>query len=65
VATTSHPGANALNLLVEVVILNYLALHGLQGQLTSFLGASGLPAAQLDQWISFSPVCNGVITAPV
>jgi hypothetical protein len=65
VATTSHPGANAVNLLVEIVILNYLALHGLQGQLATFLGGSGLPASQLDQWISFSPICNGVITSPV
>jgi hypothetical protein len=65
VATTSHPGANAVNLLVEVVILNYLALHGLQGQLATFLGSSGLPAAQLDQWTAFSPIVNGVITAPV
>ncbi|MGH8285446.1 MAG: hypothetical protein ACRETT_06735, partial [Steroidobacteraceae bacterium] len=65
VATTSHPGANAVNLLVEVVILNYLALHGLQGQLATFLGSSGLPAGQLDQWTAFSPIVNGVITAPV
>ncbi|MGQ0835807.1 MAG: hypothetical protein ACT4O5_12975 [Gammaproteobacteria bacterium] len=65
VATTSHPGANAVNLLVEVVILNYLALHGLQGQLATFLGSSGLPAGQLDQWTAFSPICNGVITSPV
>jgi hypothetical protein len=65
VATTSHPGANAVNLLVEVVLLNYLALHGLQGQLATFLGASGLPTAGYDQWTAFSPICNGVITQPV
>jgi len=28
VETASHPGANAVNLLVETVVLNYLALHG-------------------------------------
>ena len=65
VATTSHPGANAVNLLVEVVILNYLALHGLQGQLATFLGTTGLPMGQIDQWTAFSPICNGVITSPV
>jgi hypothetical protein len=65
VATTSHPGANAVNLLVEVVILNYLALHGLQGSLASFLGTTGLATAQYDALTAFSPICNGVITSPV
>jgi hypothetical protein len=31
VVTSSHPGANAVNLLVEEVILNYMALHGQEG----------------------------------
>lgn len=65
VATTSHPGANAVNLLVEVVVLNYLALHGLQGQLGPFLGQTGLATALYDQLTAFSPICNGVITSPV
>jgi hypothetical protein len=31
VNTTSSPAANAVNLLVQTVMLNYLALHGLEG----------------------------------
>jgi hypothetical protein len=65
VATTSHPGANAVNLLVEIVILNYLALHSQQGLLPNVLGSTGLPLGQIDQWTAFSPVCDGVITQPV
>ena len=34
VVTSSHPGANAVNLLVELVMLNYMALHGQEGQFT-------------------------------
>ncbi len=29
--TASHPGANAVNLLVQTVVLNYMALHGETG----------------------------------
>jgi hypothetical protein len=35
VVTSSHPGANAVNLLVELVVMNYMALHGQQGQFTN------------------------------
>ena len=35
VETGSHPGANAVNLLVETVVLNYMALHGEQAQFAS------------------------------
>ena len=31
VVTTSSPAANAVNLLVETVLLNYMALHGEEG----------------------------------
>jgi hypothetical protein len=53
VATTSHPGANAVNQLVEVVILNYLALHGQQGQMPTLFPANGL-GSQLDNWTAFT-----------
>jgi hypothetical protein len=42
VVTSSHPGANAVNLLVEVVVLNYMALHGQQGQFTNLFPTQGL-----------------------
>lgn len=38
----SHPGANAVNLLAEMVVLNYLALHGREGQFQSMQWAGGL-----------------------
>jgi hypothetical protein len=53
VATTSHPGANAVNQLVEVVILNYLALHGQQGQMSTLFPTNGL-GSQLDNWTAFT-----------
>jgi hypothetical protein len=42
VNTASHPGANAVNLLAEIVVLNYMALHGRQGQFQTLHWASGL-----------------------
>jgi hypothetical protein len=55
VVTTSHPGANAVNLLVEEVVLNYLALHGRQGEMQTLFPNHGL-GATLDNWIAFDPV---------
>jgi hypothetical protein len=59
VETTSSPAANNVNLLVETVVLNYLALHGLQGsmdsQLTSALGGHGL-SGRLDELTAFQPL---------
>jgi hypothetical protein len=44
VVTSSHPGANAVNLLVELVLLNYMALHGQESQFASpgFFPGQGL-----------------------
>jgi hypothetical protein len=38
----SNPGANAVNILSEMVVLNYMALHGREGQFQSMRWASGL-----------------------
>jgi len=46
VVTSSHPGANAVNLLVELVILNYMALHGQQGDFTNLFPTQGLGGNQ-------------------
>jgi hypothetical protein len=54
VATTSHPGANAVNQLVEVVILNYLALHNRVGDMSTLFPTNGL-GSQLDNWTAFAP----------
>ena len=42
VATTSSPAANAVNLLVNTVILNYMALHGQQQNFASTIPNNGL-----------------------
>jgi len=47
VETASHPGANAVNLLVETVILNYMALHGEQNQFQTIFPQHGLGSATM------------------
>jgi hypothetical protein len=57
VVTSSHPGANAVNLLVELVILNYMALHGEQGQFTNLFPTQGLGGnAQRDALTAFGQI---------
>lgn len=62
VETASTPAANNVNLLVETIILNYLALHGEQGSLASIIPGHGLGNANLmDSLTAFSPIVNGTI----
>jgi hypothetical protein len=57
VVTSSHPGANAVNLLVEVVVMNYMALHGQQGQFTNLFPTQGLGGnAQRDALTAFGQI---------
>ena len=42
VASTSSPAANAVNLLAETVVLNYMALHGQEGAFQNLKWASGV-----------------------
>jgi hypothetical protein len=60
VNSSSSPAANAVNLLVNTVILNYMALHGQQGNFASTIANNGL-GTNLDSLIAFEPVVNGVI----
>jgi hypothetical protein len=63
VATSSSPAANAVNLLVETVILNYMALHGEEGLFASKFPTQGLGGStQRDGITAFAPIVNGVIT---
>jgi hypothetical protein len=64
VQTTSFAGANAVNLLVETVVLNYMALHQEEGQFQAKFPANGLGGAR-DSLIMLTPVCNGTVTNPV
>jgi hypothetical protein len=62
VNSSSSPAANAVNLLVNTVILNYMALHGQQGNFATTIANNGLGTG-LDALIAFNPIVNGVIGA--
>jgi len=62
------PGANNVNLLVEMVLLNYMALHNEQNlfALNGFFPNHGLgDNTNLDRLTAFEPICNGTISNPV
>jgi hypothetical protein len=57
VVTSSSPGANAVNLLVQMVVLNYMALHGEEGQFENVIGSQGLGSTtQRDALTAFQPI---------
>jgi hypothetical protein len=57
VETASHPGANAVNLLVETVILNWMALHGEQNLFQATFPQHGLGSSTLrDGLTAFEPI---------
>lgn len=65
VDTGATAAANNVNLLVETVIMNYMALHGEQGQFgTKFMGHGLGNATQMDSLTAFQPIVNGVISNP-
>jgi len=62
VETASTPAANQVNLLVETIILNYMALHGEANNFTTVLPNHGLGSATLrDSLTAFQPIVNGTI----
>ena len=66
--TTSSPAANSVNLLVETLLLNYMALHGEEGNFdqAAFFPRHGLGGtAARDALTIFAPVCNGTVSSPV
>jgi hypothetical protein len=64
IETASFPGANAVNLLVETVILNYMALHGEAGMFPTRFPGNGLGSSALrDSITAFAPIVNGTIGA--
>jgi hypothetical protein len=68
VITSSSPAGNAVNLLVETVILNYMALHGEEGNFDqpAFFPRHGLGgSAARDALTILAPVCSGTVTTPV
>jgi hypothetical protein len=66
VQRAATPGANNVNLLVEMVLLNYMALHGQQGMFAGAFPAHSLGSAtNLDRLTAFAPIVNGAITSPL
>ena len=62
VETSATPAANQVNLLVETVVLNYMALHGEQGNFSSLFPSHGLGnAAMMDSLTAFNPIVQGII----
>lgn len=66
VMRTATPAANNVNLLVNTVLLNYMALHGEQGNFDALFLNNGLGnAASQDKLTAFTPIVNGIIANPV
>ncbi len=66
VMRAATPMANNVNLLVNSVILNYMALHGETAAFDSLYGPGwhGLGSG-LDTFTAFTPIVNGIISSPV
>ena len=66
VLRAATPGANNVNLLVETVLLNYMALHRSRACSAPKFPNNGLgDATSLDRLTALAPICNGLITNPV
>jgi len=65
VETASSVAANNVNLLVDTVLLNYLALHNETSRFDGLFGGSLGDAAAKDGLTAFTPICNGKIDTPV
>jgi hypothetical protein len=65
VLTNSAPSANAVNLLVETVLLNYMALHGEESSFPTLFPTHGLgDNAARDALSILQPVCTGTVSTP-
>ena len=63
---TGSPAANNVNLLVNTVLLNYMALHGEQAQFGSLFPNHGLGNSILqDSLTAFTPIVNGTTAFPI
>ena len=66
VQRAATPAANNVNLLVNTVLLNYMALHGEQGLFANVFPNHGLGEVNMrDRLTSFTPICSGTIANPV
>ena len=66
VQRAATPAANNVNLLVNTIILNYMALHGDEGQFDALFPNHGLGNSTLkDSLTAFTPIVNGTTGFPV
>lgn len=63
VETASTPAANNVNILVDLVCLNYMALHNEVGQFPSLFPNNGL-GVNLDALTAFDVLYNGTMSSP-
>jgi hypothetical protein len=61
VVTSSSPAANNVVGLVQTVLLNYMALHGEQGQFNTLFGNALGTGGALDALIAFNPIVTGTV----
>ncbi|MDH3430572.1 MAG: general secretion pathway protein GspF [Gammaproteobacteria bacterium] len=65
VQRAATPAANNVNLLVNTVLLNYMALHGEQGQFANVFPNHGLgDVAMRDRLTAFEPIVGGIVGNP-
>jgi len=62
VETSGTPAANNVNLLAQTIILNYMALHGEQGNFAGLFGGGLGNASLMDSLTAFEPIVNGTIS---
>lgn len=60
VETSATPAANNVNYLVQMVLLNYMALHNEHGRYAEIFGNNPI-AAQQDLYTAFEPIVQGTI----
>ena len=60
VETSATPAGNNVNLLVQMILLNYMALHNEHGRYAEIFGNNPV-AAQQDLYTAFEPIVQGTI----
>jgi hypothetical protein len=63
VMNNSSPAANNVNLLVQTVLLNYMALHGESGLFNAQFGQALGSGTALDAMTAFNPIVTGTVPA--
>jgi len=62
VETSASPGAGNVNLLVQTLVLNYMALHGEQGNFGAVFPNNGLGTPSMwDNLTAFEPIVSGTL----